>query len=158
MIAVSKLCPHCEEVLPPEAFHKHKSGEDGLRSWCKNCRSKSEKERILNDSEYREHKNKLHRERLKIPAVKKKNKASCQAWYLHNKHLLIDLKINGCAICGYNEYVDICQFHHVAEKKYKINLATLSRKDFIEEFHKCILLCPNCHAEIHLKERGALNE
>jgi hypothetical protein len=63
-----------------------------------------------------------------------------------------------CEICGYNKYPEILVFHHkLGVVKYNginILMKTLKNLETIqEEMSKCILLCPNCHREIHLKER-----
>ena len=62
-----------------------------------------------------------------------------------------ELKINGCSICGYNKNKSALQFHHVEPslKKYKINHRCIGLKNLFIELDKCILLCANCHAEIH---------
>jgi ribonuclease HIII len=77
------------------------------------------------------------------------------ARHKQDKQILYNLKINGCAICGYNKCIDCLEFHHInpADKKYCISQCTLGRKDLNGEINKCILLCPNCHKEIHAKER-----
>ena len=63
------------------------------------------------------------------------------------------LKINGCAICGYNKCNAALDFHHVEKSNKKFRFTRcLSDEHTIEEFHKCILLCSNCHREIHAKE------
>ncbi|MBT7496977.1 hypothetical protein HN662_01490 [Candidatus Woesearchaeota archaeon] len=56
-----------------------------------------------------------------------------------------------CSICGYSSHLAALEFHHyTAEKKYNWN--RLQRKpwnEIIEELKKCILVCRNCHAELH---------
>lgn len=75
--------------------------------------------------------------------------------YISYKNSLHNLKINGCAICGYNRCDSALSFHHVnpEDKKIGINLRYMSRENniLINELNKCILLCKNCHAEIHSK-------
>ena len=75
----------------------------------------------------------------------------------YRKKLLKELKINGCAICGYNKCNLALEFHHVIseDKEFKINESQLYNNDdrIIDEIHKCILLCRNCHAEIHALEK-----
>ena len=67
------------------------------------------------------------------------------------------LKINGCAICGYDKCDAALEFHHTnpEDKKFGVTLRSFSRtaKSIKEEINKCILLCSNCHKEIHNKER-----
>lgn len=71
-----------------------------------------------------------------------------------NKQILHKLKINGCAICGYNKCDMALEFHHAnpKNKKYNVNKDTIFKKGLIDELNKCILLCANCHREIEEKE------
>lgn len=32
-----RLCSHCGEKKPPQAFYRHPETKDGLNSWCKQC-------------------------------------------------------------------------------------------------------------------------
>jgi len=68
-----------------------------------------------------------------------------------NQKIINDLKINGCAICGYNTCLAALEFHHVnpKEKNFSISSASIMRKNIASELNKCILLCSNCHREIH---------
>lgn len=67
--------------------------------------------------------------------------------------ILHTLKINGCAICGYDKCIAALEFHHVnpKDKKFSVRYSEISRKDdsIAEEINKCILLCSNCHREMH---------
>lgn len=68
------------------------------------------------------------------------------------------LKINGCAICGYDKCDWSLDFHHVNNrtKKFQVgayNFWHKNIKSFIIELQKCILLCKNCHNEITFKEK-----
>ena len=80
----------------------------------------------------------------------------------HSKALLHRLKINGCAICGYNKCPNALEFHHVnsEDKKFHLVASNLQRTEesLIEEINKCVLLCANCHREIHCRKSGALIE
>ncbi len=58
-----------------------------------------------------------------------------------------------CSICGYNKYIGALEFHHkdpnqkdfgIGEKGY-----TRSWEKIKIELDKCILVCANCHREIH---------
>ena len=65
-------------------------------------------------------------------------------------------KGNKCERCGYNKEPKILEFHHLKDKKFRLSDA--SRNNTIEilreEVKKCLLVCPNCHSIIHLKERS----
>lgn len=78
-------------------------------------------------------------------------------WKQKNRVILHSLKINGCAICGYNKCDNALDFHHAnpKDKKFNVNLRHAKDKNLVEEMQKCILLCSNCHREIHTKERDA---
>ena len=74
------------------------------------------------------------------------------------QRLMRDLKINGCAICGYDKCNISLVFHHVNPKNKKYSLVqidSLSNEKLISELNKCILLCCNCHGEIHSKVKVA---
>lgn len=95
-------------------------------------------------------------------------------WYKENKEkaaintrkrreksivILNRVKINGCAICGYNKCTRSLNFHHVnpKDKNFNCNIDGLMQhinKDYVDELNKCILLCANCHGEVHSNENG----
>lgn len=74
----------------------------------------------------------------------KKNKARYKN---KREQLMHRLKINGCAICGYDKCDAALDFHHVnpGDKKFLLVINGLSRTDksLVEELNKCILLCRN---------------
>lgn len=65
---------------------------------------------------------------------------------------VIKLLGNKCCLCGYNKCIDALEFHHENpnEKEFKLGSGnTMSWKDYKKEALKCILVCSNCHKEIH---------
>ncbi len=59
-----------------------------------------------------------------------------------------------CSICGYHKNLAALVFHHTgsAEKDFKLDMRSLSNRKFepvLSEISKCILVCANCHAELH---------
>lgn len=93
----------------------------------------------------------LKREPKKFASYLKKNAIKERKRRKTMQELINELKINGCSICGYNKYHGSLDFHHV-EKKYKkftINQSQIILDSLTEEVAKCILLCKNCHYEIH---------
>jgi len=74
---------------------------------------------------------------------------------IESARILCNFKTNGCAICGYNKDTAALDFHHTnpKDKKFLINQNHVQNKNIIEELNKCILLCSNCHRELHSKER-----
>ena len=58
-----------------------------------------------------------------------------------------------CTICGYNKCYGALDFHHVDPQTKDFTIAKHRGKSLSElkdELDKCILVCRNCHAEIHL--------
>jgi hypothetical protein len=68
------------------------------------------------------------------------------------KKRCVEYKGGKCSICGYNNYTGSLQFHHVDpnEKDFEIG-RNWSKKwnDLKRELDKCILVCANCHGEVH---------
>lgn len=64
-----------------------------------------------------------------------------------------------CSICGYNKNIAALTFHHLRDKKFTLNsrnFKCFSKEKVEEELKKCILLCHNCHSEIHHPELNDL--
>ena len=60
---------------------------------------------------------------------------------------------NGCKLCGYNKCSAAIDFHHLdpSKKEKRIDAKTWYCKSehTKKELAKCILLCSNCHKEVH---------
>lgn len=55
-------------------------------------------------------------------------------------------------MCGYDKNLASLVFHHTDEKSMSMSgqsMASVSLKQVQDEIQKCILLCHNCHNEIH---------
>ena len=78
-------------------------------------------------------------------AVRKKNR---QSWQLFKATLK-------CTKCGFNHPAAL-DFHHIdrTNKKSVNKLASNGMyKQAIQELHKCVVLCANCHRVHHFSER-----
>ena len=67
---------------------------------------------------------------------------------------LIAAKGGKCQVCGYCRNHSALEFHHVdpATKLFNLDLRALSNRKWAvvcDEAQKCVLLCSNCHKEIH---------
>lgn len=79
------------------------------------------------------------------------------------KKMLIEYKGGKCQRCGYDTCMRALEFHHLDPSKKDFGISKqLNRnvQDLKNEVDKCILLCANCHAEVHqeLYEQGLLTE
>ena len=61
-----------------------------------------------------------------------------------------------CEICGENRPWCL-DFHHINPEEKEGEIAKLieSPRRLQEELKKCIVLCANCHRDLHYKERNA---
>lgn len=71
-------------------------------------------------------------------------------WRARRKKIAVDAFGGKCCICNYNKCMAALSFHHVdaAQKDFQISKPK-SWEKFVAELKKCILLCSNCHLEVH---------
>ena len=78
------------------------------------------------------------------------------------KELAVEYKGNKCEICGYNKCIDALEFHHLdpTQKDFGISQKgyTRSWEKVKKELDKCVMVCSNCHKEIHAKEHKELKD
>lgn len=69
------------------------------------------------------------------------------------RHEIVLYKGGKCEICGYNKCESALEFHHLNpdEKDFQLSGNTRSLEKMKKEVDKCILVCANCHREIHDK-------
>lgn len=71
---------------------------------------------------------------------------------LARKLKLIKMKGGECQLCGYKKCVAALHFHHLRDKVFQLDIRSCSNRTWKvleEEVAKCLLLCANCHAEVH---------
>lgn len=121
-------CPNCiqHHCLNCNNIFVLKRGNH--RRFCYNCLPKH------NNSVY----NKLYRNYIKQSVINKYG--------------------NTCVICGYNTCYLSLDFHHLNKddklfQPSKLLLINKPIEEIFKELDKCILICANCHRELHAKER-----
>lgn len=66
------------------------------------------------------------------------------------KQWAVNLLGGKCCLCGYNKCLAALDFHHTDPSKKDFTIASKKKQSDLEkELKKCILVCRNCHAEIH---------
>ena len=78
------------------------------------------------------------------------------AWATKNrkrkKRVLVEHLGGACILCGYDKCIEALDFHHKpgVDKSFGIGSElNCGLEKLIPEVEKCVLLCANCHREIH---------
>jgi len=118
--------------------------ENKERYITKNCKHHGEAKFILENRGY------YRCTKCRMDAVSRKRKTL--------KKDLVEYKGGKCEKCGYNKCVAAMDFHHKDPKEKDFGLSsngnTQSWKKLTEEADKCLLLCANCHRELHEELNG----
>ena len=65
----------------------------------------------------------------------------------------LDYKGNKCKYCGYDRCEEALEFHHINPEEKDFALSDRNLKldweEIKKELDKCVLVCSNCHREIH---------
>jgi 5-methylcytosine-specific restriction endonuclease McrA len=87
----------------------------------------------------------------KKPIKKITSSESVINWRKRTKQKLIQYKGGSCELCGYSKCERALEFHHInpEEKDFSISGKSLSFDKLKDEVDKCMLVCSNCHSEIH---------
>jgi len=66
---------------------------------------------------------------------------------------MVNYKGGKCQFCGYSKYIGALDFHHIDPKTKKFSLSMdqmyRSWELTLKELDKCVIVCSNCHREIH---------
>jgi len=83
-----------------------------------------------------------------------KSSEAVKKWRHTTKKRIIDSMGGCCQICGYNKCESALALHHIDPDKKELSFGAIRSNpknwsSIVEELKKCILLCHNCHSEIH---------
>ncbi len=67
----------------------------------------------------------------------------------HIKDTLVSEHGGKCKICGYSRHRGALQFHHRDPSQKDYHVAQTGIHKARKEAKKCVLVCSNCHMEIH---------
>lgn len=80
--------------------------------------------------------------------------SAVKLWRKNTKQRMVDSMGGCCQICGYNKTTNALEFHHLDPSEKEMGFGAIRGNivgwnKIIIELRKCILLCSNCHKEIH---------
>lgn len=83
-----------------------------------------------------------------------KSSEKVKVWRKSTKDRIIKAMGGSCALCGYNKCSAALALHHLdpSQKDFSLGAIRASIKSWnsiVIELKKCILVCHNCHSEIH---------
>ena len=138
MSFTEKVCTLCKVNKPIQEFSKSSKALDKHQWHCKSCA----KEKI-----------KLYRQQIDY---KPKTNEYQLKRRLERKEWAIKYLGDQCAKCGNKFQPHIYDFHHKNPKEKENNLGMYLAGSFTKlkkELDKCILLCANCHRDVHWGEK-----
>lgn len=99
----------------------------------------------------------INRKKLTEEEKKKRRSKSVIDFRKRVKIELVNYKGGKCSKCGYKKCVAALEFHHKdpKEKDFTISGKSWSFDKLKKEVDKCIIVCSNCHKEIHHNIKNA---
>lgn len=137
----TKICSKCKKELPAtsEFFAGRTDRKIGtLQTYCRECQAEYKKMHYAkNKQSYMDN---AHNTQKKI-----------FIWFQELRETLI------CSKCGENR-AWVLDFHHIdplSKDDSVVNIArsSSSKKKILKEIDKCIVLCSNCHRDLHHNQR-----
>lgn len=124
-------------------FDKFNHKEYGDKKYCSSC----DQYRLI--GEFYKRRNKEH----SYPYCKKCTKEKSNKKHQNFKEKMILYKGGQCVSCSYNKCQDALEFHHLNPNEKDFTVAqykgSILNNTIKKELDKCILVCSNCHREIH---------
>lgn len=147
-----RLCRKCDAVIPSRTKIDGKIKLLTNRKFCLSCSPWGLHNTSKNDPEERGKQSKPYAEWS--DKWKKSLIASNVRRTKERKQKLVELSGGKCSECGYSKCMKALCFHHKnpEDKCFPLSgsvFAQKSWKDILIEHAKCIMLCCNCHIELH---------
>lgn len=141
---MGKICLNCNGEFQTKIEIDGKSRNCQRRKYCLTCSP------FGSGNTKKLHQKKKGRDRVR-------DKERYRTWQkrtrLERKRKLVEMHGGCCSKCSYKKCLAALEFHHTDPSNKKFGLAEkgLLKKwnDLVEEAKKCILLCANCHKELH---------
>lgn len=134
-----KECNRCHKIKEDSEFAFRNKAKGTLQPYCRECKKEIDRELYTANNSSRQ---------SKIRSRQRKAQAEL-------KEYLTEIKKNSkCAICGEDRWW-VLDFHHIKDKKFEV--PSLARRGcdvetLKKEIDKCIIICANCHRDLHFRE------
>jgi len=134
-----KKCSSCKLDLPANKENFNYRYDRGkLKGICKKCQSDYKKKH------YEDNKKEYMQKSFKY-------KQDFKLWFTEIKNKL------KCSLCNEDRYW-VLDFHHTNPNEKDGNVSVMisncNKSKIISEMEKCIVLCSNCHRDLHHKEKS----
>jgi hypothetical protein len=82
------------------------------------------------------------------------NSEKVKRWRKRTKERIVESMGGKCVCCGYQKCADAMDVHHLDPSKKEMGFGAVranivSWARIVDELKKCVLVCSNCHREIH---------
>ena len=131
-------------------------GKTGIAFNCKYC-GETDPEKFMI----------LTKDRVSYSRCKKCHNIYTIERFRKNKEKAVEYKGGKCQKCGYDKCMDALDFHHIDPSLKDPHFDRFKARNFEKtkrELDKCMLLCSNCHREVHsvirescLKDTGIIS-
>lgn len=157
-----KKCPYCEKdftikrsnqkYCSHDCFGKYIDGR-GIKNHIKNGKECIKCKKDLTDRQ-----KKFCSTKCSISYQNKRCRTKCNENRKNRfkilKKQLVQACGGSCLLCGYDKCDQALVFHHLDESTKEIRLDTTSlssstKETILQELPKCVVLCHNCHFEVH---------
>ena len=141
-----RVCCGCQKEFPltREFFYSDKNSPSGFVSRCKTCMRQQDAQRRQNGVKHNVERTPVN---IKRAAKYMRDHKNRRLFQIHQLQLTAK-----CQLCGYNSCARSLHFHHVTNDKenaISTMLASRSAEAIIAELCRCVVLCANCHGEVH---------
>lgn len=158
-------CKKCGEIIPYSIVIDGKPRNLKNRKYCLNCSpfgkhntrkldKPKNKEKYCPRCEQTKDKNLFYNRKDRETSSYCKmcfNKYSQERWFQRKKDA-VEYLGGKCICCGYNKYYGALSFYHIDPNEKELDwrkMRLIAWKNILKELDKCVLVCSNCHSEIH---------
>ena len=150
----SKECLDCHTIKPLDSFSVNRNKRDGLDLYCRDCK-KIRRAASYDKSKEREkayHYAYVRRNEARVKELSNRRRLIDRT---NKKQVIVDSLGGKCMNCGYQKCLAALEFHHKDPKAKEFCISEALRRGMYDESivlaeaQKCLLLCANCHRELH---------